>query len=253
MLNTTSPQAGLIKSIYTNMNKILTFEGGQPFTIEDLEFLQSSIIDAMSTIVASLVGNMNCILIPMKDDNSSAAPQAVYIDGNIYVLDKPVSGGSNKHYLCINPKESEQRTFRDSVVRNVYLVDDAYMSETPSAISMDMRTAYTLNDIIVHGKGLWESISPEFDENTSGDVLFPDYNKTIRPKSSVLINITKTSDNQTNRLWHTQYREPEEYRGVVVSDSTAYVLVASKTIGLVYNLDGTPYNGPITISNLELK
>ena len=235
------------------MNKLLTFEGGQPFTIEDLSFLQSSFIDAMNNIVASLAGNMSCILTGIKDGYTSVVPGAVYIGGNIYVLTKSVSGGGSKYYLCINQKETEQRMFRDSSTRNVYLVDDAYMSESPSAVSIDMRTANTLSEIVVNGKGLWESINPDFDDTTSGDVLVPDTSKTIKPKASMLINVEKSSATNSNILWKSAFRDPYEYRGIVVSGINAYILVASKTEGSVYNIDGTPYNGPIIIDNLELK
>ena len=235
------------------MNKLLTFEGGQPFTIEDLSFLQSSFIDAMNNIVASLVGNMNCILTGIKDGYTSVVPGAVYIGGNIYVLTKSVSGGGSKYYLCINQKETEQRMFRDSYTRNVYLVDDAYMSESPSAVSIDMRTANTLSEIVVNGKGLWESISPEFESTTSGDVLVPDTTKSIKPNASMLINVVKSSASDSNQLWATQFRDQSEYRCIVVSGINPYILVASRNEGRVYNIDGTPYNGPIIIDNLELK
>ena len=235
------------------MNKLLTFEGGQPFTIEDLSFLQSSFIDAMNNIVASLAGNMSCILTGIKDGYTSVVPGAVYIGGNIYVLTKSVSGGGSKYYLCINQKETEQRMFRDSSTRNVYLVDDAYMSDAPSAVSIDMRTANTLSEIVVNGKGLWESISPEFESTTSGDVLVPDTTKSIKPNASMLINIVKSTASNSNQLWSTQFRDPSEYRCIVVSGINPYILVASRTEGRVYNIDGTPYNGPIMINNLELK
>ena len=235
------------------MNKLLTFEGGQPFTIEDLSFLQSSFIDAMNSMVASLAGNMSCILTGIKDSNTSVVPGAVYIDGNIYILTKSIYGGASNYYLCINQKETEQRMFRDSSTHNVYLVDDAYMSNAPSEVSIDMRTACTLSEIVVNGKGLWVSIGPEFDDNISGDVLIPDTTKTINPKSSMLIDIVKSSGSNSNVLWTTAFRHPNECRGMVVSGINAYILVASKNEGRVYNIDGTPYNGPIIISNLELK
>lgn len=235
------------------MNKLLTFEGGQPFTIEDLSFLQSNFIDAMNNIVASLAGNVNCILTGIKESNTSAKPGAIYIDGNIYMLTKYVSGGGSKYYLCINQKETEQRMFRDSVSHNVYLVDDAYMSDAPSAVSIDMRTTVTLSEIVVEGRGLWTSIGPEFEPNTSGDVFVADIDKTIKPKSSMLVNIVKSSANNSNQLWSTNFRDPNEYRSMVVSGINAYILIASKNEGRVYNIDGTPYNGPIIINNLELK
>lgn len=232
------------------MNKLLTFEGGQPFTIEDLSFLQSSFIDAMNNIVASLAGNMSCILTGIKDGYTSVVPGSVYIGGNIYVLTKSVSGGGSKYYLCINQKETEQRMFRDSSTRNVYLVDDAYMSESPSAVSIDMRTANTLSEIVVNGKGLWESIGTLL--TVEGEVLVPK-DAGIATRSYMLVNIVKPQSTESNLLWTTSFRDPNEYRGITVFGNQAYIVVGSRTAGYVYNMDGSPYNGAITINNLELK
>ena len=232
------------------MNKLLTFEGGQPFTIEDLSFLQSSFIDAMNNIVASLAGNVSCILTGIKDGYTSVVPGSVYIGGNIYVLTKSVSGGGSKYYLCINQKETEQRMFRDSSTRNVYLVDDAYMSESPSAVSIDMRTANTLSEIVVNGKGLWKSIGKLL--TVEGEVLVPK-DAGIATRSSMLVNIVKPQATESNLLWTTSFSDTNEYRGITVFGNQAYIVVGSINAGYVYNMDGSPYNGAITINNLELK
>ena len=55
---------------YTNMNKLLFKEGGQPFYLDDLEFMQESTADALKAIcsgmklgekhVAEIIGNRRC-------------------------------------------------------------------------------------------------------------------------------------------------------------------------------------------------
>ena len=232
------------------MNKILTFGGGQPFTTEDLSFLQSIFKDTVEAIVKSLAGNIDCILTGIQGSYTSANPGAVYIGGNIYILTSTISGGGSKYYLCINQKETEQRIFRDSVSHNVYLVDDAYMSDSPSSVSIDMRSVNTLSEIIVNGKGLWQSIGPLL--TVEGEVLVPK-EAGIATRSSMIVNIVKPQSTESNQLWSTSFRDPNEYRGITVFGNQAYVIVGSRTEGRVYNMDGSEYKGPITINNLELK
>lgn len=232
------------------MNRLLTFSGGQPFTTEDLSFLQNIFKDTVEAIVKSLAGNIDCILTGIQGSYTSAKPGAVYIGGNIYVLTSAISGGGSKYYLCINQKETGQRMFRDSLNHNVYLVDDAYMSESPSSVSIDLRSANTLSEIIVNGKGLWESIGPLL--NAEGEVLVPK-DAGIATRASMLVSIVKTQATETNQLWSTAFRDPYEYRGITVFGNQAYIVVGSKNEGRVYNMDGSEYNGPITINNLELK
>lgn len=232
------------------MNKLLTFEGGQPFTIEDLSFLQESFANSIESIVKSLVGSVDCILTGITGLLTSANPGAVFIGGNIYILKNSVSGGGSKYYLCIKQVETGLRTFRDSTPRNIYLVDDAYMSEIPSAVSLDLRTAKTLSEIVVNGKGLWESIGPL--DTGEGEVLVPK-DTGIDTRASMIVNIVKTAANDTNELWSTLFRDPNEYSGITIFGNKAYIVVGSRTRGRVYNIDGSEYKGAITINNLELK
>ena len=230
------------------MNKLLTFEGGQPFTIEDLDFLQESLIGAIEAMAKSLAGDIDCILYGVRD--TSGYTGAVYIGGNIYVLTKTITGGTGKRYLCIRQTETEQRTFRDSVSRNIYLVDDAYMSETASTISIDVETAPTLSEIVVNGKGTWMSIGPLL--GVEGEVLISN-DKGVANRYSMLVNIVKSSANDTNVLWSTSFRDPNEYRGIAIFGNNAYIVIGSRAEGRVYNIDGSEYKGAITIDNLELK
>ena len=230
------------------MNKLLTFEGGQPFTIEDLDFLQESLIGAIEAMAKSLAGDIDCILYGVV--GISGYKGAVYIGGNIYVLTKPITGGTGKKYLCIRQTETEQRTFRDSVGRNIYLVDDAYMSEMASEISIDITTVPTLSEVVVNGKGLWESIGPL--SEGEGEVLVPK-DAGIATRASMIVNIVKTAANDSNILWSTAIRDPTTFRGITVFGNNAFIVVGSRAEGRVYNIDGSEYKGAITIDNLELK
>ena len=232
------------------MNRILTFEGGQPFTIEDLAFLQGNMLDAVKAVVKSLAGNLDCILTGIRRTNTSIDPGALYIGGEIYILTKGITGEGDQYYLCMNPKETEERTFRDSTTHNVHLVDDAYLSASASAISVDLRNLYTLKEIAVDGMGGWESIGATI--YGTGDVLQRSLDaEGVNP--GVLVNITKDSDTGSNVLWESGFRDPSNYTGIVVSNHRAFVIEGCRTEGRVYNMDGSEYTGPIYINNLVLK
>lgn len=252
MSNILSPQVGLVKSIYTNMNKLLTFEGGQPFTIEDLSFLQKNMLDSVYAVVKSLAGDLDCILYGIKYKNTSTIPGALYIGGEIYILTKDIIGTGNQYYLCINQTETEERTFRDSNTHKVHLIDDAYMSASPSAISIDLRNVYTLKEIAVDGMGRWESFGATI--NGTGDVFirYSNFDNDVLDPG-ILVNIRKDSETVSNVLWNTGRRDPNLYSGIVISENKAYIISGSTGEGRVYNMDGSEYTGPIYINNLVLK
>lgn len=227
------------------MNKLLTFEGGQPFTIEDLAFLQDSVIKSIESVVKSLAGNVDCILTGIIDNNPYYSG-SVYIGGNIYILTQQISGGSGKKYLCIKQTESGQRLFRDSTTHNVYLVDDAYMSETPSDVCIDITTAKTLSDILVNG--LWGEVM----DVTGATISIPRPNTGLAVKDSILVSVDKTTTD-SNVLWNGVSRDPNIYVGLVVYTYKLFIVLGSLSEGRVYNVDGSAYNGAISFYNVELK
>lgn len=229
------------------MNKLLTFEGGQPFTIEDLAFLQDSFIKSIESVVKALAGNVDCILTGIIDDNPYYSG-SVYIGGNIYILTQQISGGSGKKYLCIKQTESGQRLFRDSTTHNVYLVDDAYMSETPSDVCIDITIAKTLSDILINGSDLWI----ENMETEGATILVPKVETGLAVKDSILVSVNKTTAD-SNVLWRGGNRTPEIYEGLVVYEKKIYIVSGSLMSGTIYNVDGSDYNGAISFNNLELK
>ena len=227
------------------MNKLLTFEGGQPFTIEDLAFLQECFIKSIESVVKALAGNVDCILTGIIDDNPYYSGSG-YIGGIIYILTQHISGGSGKNYLCIKQTESGQRQFRDSTTHNVYLVDDAYMSETPSDVCIDITTAKTLSDILVNG--LWEEVM----DVTGATISIPKSNTGLAVKDSILVSVNKTTTD-SNVLWDGISRDPTIYVGLVVYTEKLFIVLGSLSGGHAYNVDGSKYNGAISFNNVELK
>ena len=237
------------------MNRLLTFEGGQPFTTQDIAFLQDNFNSAMSSLISSLSFGQDCIITGIREEgyNTNAYPGAVYIKGNIYVLPNEtpnVSGTS--YYLCIRQEEQEKRLFRDASEHNVYLIDNAYMSESPSEISIDMRSVNTIPEILLSGKGLFEEFGAKFPSGVSGSVLSK-VNFDTPIDYGMIVSIDKKNETTDNTLWHSPFREPASYSAIVVFQTSAYIILGSRTGGFVYNLDGTPYNGPIVFDNVKLR
>lgn len=227
------------------MNKLLTFEGGQPFTTQDIAFLQESFSSSIESVVKALAGNVDCILTGIVDGNSGYMG-SVYIGGNIYILTKPITGGSGKKYLCIKQTENGLRQFRDSTSHNVYLEDDAYMSETPSDVCIDITTAKTLSDILVNG--LWEEVISV----TGATISRPRPNIGLAVKDSILASVDKTTTD-SNVLWDGVGRNPDVYAGLVVYTYKLFIVTGNLSEGRVYNVDGSAYNGAISFNNVELK
>lgn len=234
------------------MNRLLTLEGGQPFTTEDLDFLQTNFEDALNSLVKGLAGTLNCVVSGiLSGSTTSAVPGSVYIDGKLYVLKSSVSGGGSKHFLCIEPTEENARTFRDGQNRNIYLVDNAYMSESPSAVSIDLRGVKTLSEIVAGGGG-WSSLSADFDAGATGVIEFRQADTGLYSKSQMRVTVNKPLT-ESNLLWRSLIPSLSEFSAIAIYNNQAFVVVGSTVNGHVYNLDGTPYNGPIVIYQLELK
>lgn len=237
------------------MNRLLTFEGGQPFTTQDIAFLQDNFNSAMYSLVSSLSFGQDCIITGIREEGykTNAYPGAVYIKGNIYVLpnETPKVSGTS-YYLCIRQEEQEKRLFRDASEHNVYLIDNAYMSESPSEISVDMRSVNTIPEILLSGKGLFEDLGATFPSGTTGTIL-EKVNFDTPIDFGMIVSIDKSNETTDNTLWDTPMRDPISYSAIVVYQTKAYIIIGSRGGGSAYNLDGTPYNGPIVFDNVKLR
>lgn len=238
------------------MNKILTFEGGQPFTTDDLAFLQNNFGNMARTLVRSLLRtNQDCILWGIKTgEDTKTAQGAVYINGDIYILDEPLSGEKEQYYLCISQEESKPRLFRDNQTHNVYLTDSAYMSETATATSIDLRNAVMLLDLMTGtGDNVWEDFteSVQFPENVTGTVLIRPSTVYAQFDKRFKVSIEKNVDDGSNEIFSTPFRDPEERTGIVLSNRKILIIEISRNGMLVFNSDGTPYTGPLSLTNVE--
>lgn len=241
------------------MNKLLTFEGGQPFTTQDIAFLQDNFYSAITNLIDSLCSGIDCILTGIisgdsRDSNSkiSAIPGSVFIKGNIYVLTKDIPKSSEKsYYLCIRQLEQEKRQFRDSSEHNVYLVDDAYMSDSPSDISLDLRYAFLLEDVLVRGEGKYNSVEATFPDGVTGDV-YSITKASIYTNKTLSVTINKTKDSNDNVLCNFTGVGYKNYVGIAIYDDKVFTVRSGGQTLQVFTYDGTPYNGRISLTNVKL-
>ena len=237
------------------MNRIKTFEGGQPFTTGDLDFLQDSIKDVINALIAALSTSQDCILTGILEEGSrsSAVPGALYIKGNIYILknNTPAVSGTSYH-LCIRQDESGSRFFRDGQEHKVYIVDNSYMSDIPSETSVDLRTVTTIHEELILKNGMFYDLGVSFPANVTGNIRH--VKSGMRSvDGNMIVNIMKSVETDTNVLWSNGNRDVYMYSAIVVQDRKVYIVEGNIMEGRIYNLDGTEYNGPISLINLKLK
>lgn len=245
------------------MNKLLTFEGGQPFTTQDVAFLQDNFNSVITNLINSLCSGLDCILTGIingpgdrYNPNVSALPGSLFIKGNIYVLTKDIPKSSEtSYYLCIRQIEQEKRIFRDSSEHNVYLVDDAYMSETPTEISLDLRSAKKMEDILLNGERKFEKLNVEFSSGVSGSVLSLKDGQTYMGYAMIAtINKSSITGENNNRLWtYDGAGRSGSYSGVVIDNNKLYIVVANSGVGSIFNIDGSEYNGAIAFYDVKLR
>ena len=243
------------------MNKLLTFEGGQPFTTQDVAFLQDNFNSAITNLINSLCSGLDCILTGIINgsgnrSNVSALPGSLFIKGNIYVLTKDIPKSSEtSYYLCIRQIEQEKRIFRDSSEHNVYLVDDAYMSETPTEISLDLRSAKKLEDILLNGEGKFENLNVEFSNGVSGSVLAIKDGQTYMGYEMIATIIKSSiSGENNNRLWtYNRAGRAAVLSGVAIDNNKLYIVVVGSVDCRIFNIDGSEYNGAIAFYDVKMR
>ena len=71
--------------------------------------------------------------------------------------------------------------------------------------------------------------------------------------SSMMVSVMKSVSTDTNKLWYTSNRDAYMYSAIVVQDRKAYIVEGNTMEGYIYEIDGTPYNGPTSLINLKLK
>lgn len=239
------------------MNKLLTFEGGQPFTTGDLEFIQTCYGEAIEAICKALTGAdvTKAVLWGIKYDGKiqagHATQGALMVDGEVLFVDTALSGTSER-YLCFRAVDSEQRTLNNGQQVNVYRKYEAYLSaSTEGAYKyIDLTDTDMLYDIL-RGSRDWVSDARfTFVSGASGEFL-----NNERTGEWLLKYATRSSASDNLLLSQPGRPTSSVISGIGVDNVSkkTIVFIFDYTSVYTYNVDGTEYTGSLTVSNVYIR
>lgn len=235
------------------MNKLLTFEGGQPFTTGDLDFLQQCYAGALKALCRSLSAGTDCILHGILSDGQpfggSISPGAVCIDGEVLFVTEAKSGTGK--YLCFRTSTSEEREFYDAQSHRIYQTAEAYISSVTEGAykHMDLTQAKMLPDIL-SGEAFWmDNTAVTFPSGVTGRVESNERLKYHR----ITLSKSAGEDNLLFNYPSTSAHNPLTGLAVDTDTNKAYAVKMSIGACRVYNADGTPYNGTLSFTNVIIK
>ena len=128
------------------MNKLLTFDGGQPVYARDLSFMQEALAET-TTMLAKTFGETYILYGTVDETRENITAGAVCIAGQIYEVPESLAGAIGTQKLCYRTVDSDERTFYDGQSHNVYRTYQAYLSDsTDGAVAfIDLKTAKTVD------------------------------------------------------------------------------------------------------------
>lgn len=142
------------------MNKLLTFDGGQPVYARDLSFMQEALAET-TAMLAKTFGETYILYGTVDETRENITAGAVCIAGQIYEVPESLAGAIGTQKLCYRAVDSDERTFYDGQSHNVYRTYQAYLSDsTDGAVAfIDPKTAtkidYSLNLLVFGSFKSW--------------------------------------------------------------------------------------------------
>lgn len=145
---------------YTNMNKLLFNEGGQPFYLDDLDFMQSAFAETVKGVI-STYGNVILSGCEISPPISIAGRPTVYnwdegyiaINGEVYRVDSgSFSGEMNaKLYWKVVSTEGQKEIYENTSENNVYQYRKVELTDTVAAsdIYVSASTMKSMNDFLM--------------------------------------------------------------------------------------------------------
>lgn len=139
------------------MNKLLTYKGGQPVYLEDLDFIQQSIGGAFEEFVRALTDQEDMsepiVLSGLGRFGTYGFNSGVVaFGGRIFHVDAHANIDDGKHFINFITKEGEPRRLRNGSTVNVYKYEEAVWDST----GWDYEDMTFINDELV--RRLWKSI-----------------------------------------------------------------------------------------------
>ena len=232
------------------MNKLLTYEGGQPFTTGDLEFIQKCYDDSIRALSLGLSDQKDCILYGITGTAGNISPGAVVIGGEVITVDNTMQH-NGEQYLCFRKKTQEDRVFADSLSHEVQEVMEPYLSNEigGSYKYIDLNAACHLVDVIT-GDAFWEKADISLGAGTTVAEV-----ETNKRTGIIRINKLSWTKNSDYHLFSIQNGENLKINGIGVTDTTNNIISMVSLAGAIFalNPDGTSYDKGFTIRNVILK
>lgn len=239
------------------MNKLLTFEGGQPFTTGDLDYIQTCYGEAIEAIGKALTGAdvTKAVLWGIEYDGKiqagHAVKGAVMVDGEVLFVESDLTGTSER-YLCFRAVDSEQRTLNNGQQVNVYRKYEAYLSaSTDGAYKYIDLTDTDIQYDILRGSRDWVSNAIySFASGASGEFL-----ESKRAAEWLIKSANRSSASDNLLLSKPGSPLPNSWSGIGADtlSNKAIVFIFDGIAVRTYNVDGTEYTGSLTVSNVYIR
>lgn len=152
------------------MNKLLTYKGGQPVYLEDLDFIQKSIGDAFEVFVSALTdqrGTDAPIIISGLDRFGTYGFRSgiVASEGRIFYVDEHADIDDGKHLIKFITKKGEPRRLKNGSTVDVYEYEEAVWDST----GWNYANMYHIDYELV--RRLWRSIWQNIEQ--ASDIQVP--------------------------------------------------------------------------------
>lgn len=121
------------------MNRFVTKEGGQPIFLEDLDFMQDSVVANISELITSLAGTDNCILSGCEIiDDYKITGGTILFNGEILPFPGKTLYDSTDYYLRreTNYLNGGERTLKNGSVVQCYERVSVAAVTTPTAVKL---------------------------------------------------------------------------------------------------------------------
>lgn len=239
------------------MNRLLTYEGGQPLTTGDFDFLQECYAQAIENLAQGITNGQDCVLHGIEYEQEGFVSGhvnkgSVCLSGEILVVPEALDV-SGARYLCFRQVESESREFRDAQTHKVYLRHEAYLASNAEGAYkyLDLTKAKRLTDVL-SGEALW-GVS-EMRTFTSG--AYGSINER-RMNGQFDIRVTASKNTSVDNVLYTYAttRLPIPKVGIAVNGKNNRIIVVLDLLGTckLFNADGTDCNDAVELNNVIIK